>query len=235
MGACRRAWGWPPSPGRTSGRIPTSLATPGPPGGDQSGGEAPLGIGYCLRRCQGAPPQSGSNGSDPGGVPERPKGADCKSAGSAFPGSNPGAATLRKTPPHYGNVARRGFRVPAFPRPAFPRPASPPPRVPKGPVPPGTLAPWPRLADAVPNAVERSPSSPAGSPGTILPARGRAGNSCPARGPGGRHNSVPLSPPWTGTSCPTSPGSCRCSERHRRTCVSCPPRTARRPTREWSR
>lgn len=39
-----------------------------------------------------------SEGSNPGGVPERPKGADCKSAGSAFPGSNPGAATLGKTP-----------------------------------------------------------------------------------------------------------------------------------------
>lgn len=85
-------------PGATRDRIRTSLATPCPPGGDQSGGEAPLPIGYCLRRCQRAPPKSGSKGSDPGGVPERPKGADCKSAGSAFPGSNPGAATLGKTP-----------------------------------------------------------------------------------------------------------------------------------------
>lgn len=31
-------------------------------------------------------------------MPEWPKGADCKSAGSAYPGSNPGAATERETP-----------------------------------------------------------------------------------------------------------------------------------------
>jgi hypothetical protein len=29
-----------------------------------------------------------------GGVPERPKGADCKSAGSAFGGSNPPPSTI---------------------------------------------------------------------------------------------------------------------------------------------
>ncbi|AKZ57495.1 hypothetical protein SAM23877_4450 [Streptomyces ambofaciens ATCC 23877] len=37
--------------------------------------------------------------ANPGGVPERPKGADCKSAGSAFPGSNPGAATRERRAP----------------------------------------------------------------------------------------------------------------------------------------
>jgi hypothetical protein len=30
---------------------------------------------------------------DPGGLPERPKGADCKSAGYAFDGSNPSPST----------------------------------------------------------------------------------------------------------------------------------------------
>ncbi|CAI2310194.1 hypothetical protein IFVP136_C1240396 [Vibrio parahaemolyticus] len=30
----------------------------------------------------------------PGGVPEWPKGADCKSAGSAFDGSNPSPSTI---------------------------------------------------------------------------------------------------------------------------------------------
>ena len=115
-GACRRAYGCVSAyvgagaePGVVPGRIRTSLATPRPPDADQSGGEAPLAIGYCLRRCQGAPPKSGSNGSKPGGVPERPKGADCKSAGSAFPGSNPGAATSTKRPPLVcGNADQRG-------------------------------------------------------------------------------------------------------------------------------
>ncbi len=31
---------------------------------------------------------------DIGGVPERPKGSDCKSAGSAFGGSNPPPSTI---------------------------------------------------------------------------------------------------------------------------------------------
>src|SRR5689334_17677024 len=92
-GACRRAYGCVSAyvgvgaePVVDPGRIRPSLVTPRPAGADQSGGEAPLGIGYCLRRCHGAPPKDGSKGSIPGGVPERPKGADCKSAGSAFPG-----------------------------------------------------------------------------------------------------------------------------------------------------
>src|SRR5699024_10540274 len=34
----------------------------------------------------------------PGRLPERPKGADCKSAGSAFEGSNPSPATAREDP-----------------------------------------------------------------------------------------------------------------------------------------
>ncbi len=33
-------------------------------------------------------------GKHPGGVPEWPKGADCKSAGSAFDGSNPSPSTI---------------------------------------------------------------------------------------------------------------------------------------------
>ena len=34
-----------------------------------------------------------------GRLPERPKGADCKSAGNAYGGSNPSSATERKTSP----------------------------------------------------------------------------------------------------------------------------------------
>src|SRR5690606_24652235 len=49
-------------------------------------------------------------GSNPGGVPERPKGADCKSAGSAFPGSNPGAATRPKGSVTSSNADHRPFR-----------------------------------------------------------------------------------------------------------------------------
>ena len=37
---------------------------------------------------------------DPGGLPERPMGGDCKSPGSAFEGSNPSPATKEKTPSH---------------------------------------------------------------------------------------------------------------------------------------
>ena len=36
---------------------------------------------------------------DPGGVPERSKGSDCKSDGSAFAGSNPAPATEVETAP----------------------------------------------------------------------------------------------------------------------------------------
>src|SRR6266567_6629723 len=39
-----------------------------------------------------------------GGVPERSKGADCKSAGSAFEGSNPSPSTSQKT-----RVGRQGW------------------------------------------------------------------------------------------------------------------------------
>ena len=41
-----------------------------------------------------------------GGVPERSKGADCKSAGSAFEGSNPSPSTTRET----GTIAERRTR-----------------------------------------------------------------------------------------------------------------------------
>ena len=51
-----------------------------------------------LNRVAEHPCPSGMVYPQQGGVPERPKGADCKSAGSAFPGSNPGAATVRKGP-----------------------------------------------------------------------------------------------------------------------------------------
>ena len=43
---------------------------------------------------------------DPGGLPERPMGGDCKSPGSAFEGSNPSPATKEKTPSH---LMRGGF------------------------------------------------------------------------------------------------------------------------------
>src|SRR4051812_7397158 len=47
----------------------------------------------------------------PGGVPERPKGADCKSAGSAFLGSNPSAATDREKAPDLLRSRRGPFAV----------------------------------------------------------------------------------------------------------------------------
>ena len=37
-----------------------------------------------------------SRKKDPGGLPERPMGGDCKSPGSAFEGSNPSPATSKK-------------------------------------------------------------------------------------------------------------------------------------------
>ncbi len=72
---------------------PASLVTPARSGGVESSGGPPLVIGYGLRRCHRALRTSGRGQRTLGGVPEWPKGADCKSAGSAYPGSNPGAAT----------------------------------------------------------------------------------------------------------------------------------------------
>ena len=50
-------------------------------------------------------------GDSVGGVPERSKGSDCKSDGSAFEGSNPSPSTKIRRPdrlPLYGEVARSG-------------------------------------------------------------------------------------------------------------------------------
>ncbi|CCB76219.1 protein of unknown function [Streptantibioticus cattleyicolor NRRL 8057 = DSM 46488] len=91
---CVRGYG----PGPAWDRVPASVVTDPVPDRDQPGGGAPPGIGYRLPRCHGDPATSGLRGGNPGGVPERPKGADCKSVGYAYPGSNPGAATLEGTP-----------------------------------------------------------------------------------------------------------------------------------------
>ncbi len=45
----------------------------------------------CNQRVGGSIPFGGSSGE----VPERPKGADCKSAGAAFGGSNPPLSTSK--------------------------------------------------------------------------------------------------------------------------------------------
>src|SRR5699024_7441249 len=47
----------------------------------------------------------------PGRLPERPKGADCKSAGSAFEGSNPSPATPREDPGDRHERRSPGFFV----------------------------------------------------------------------------------------------------------------------------
>ena len=69
----------------------------------------------------------------PGRLPERPKGADCKSAGSAFEGSNPSPATPGEDPGDQheswspGSSAFPGFGDPKGPAPGLPsgRAASP--------------------------------------------------------------------------------------------------------------
>ena len=43
---------------------------------------------------RGVMPENRRDALREGGVPERPKGADCKSAGSAFGGSNPPPSTI---------------------------------------------------------------------------------------------------------------------------------------------
>ena len=48
----------------------------------------------CNQQVGGSNPSTSSNG----GVPERPKGADCKSVVSDFDGSNPSSPTNIKTP-----------------------------------------------------------------------------------------------------------------------------------------
>ena len=50
----------------------------------------------CNQSVGGSSPSAGSNencGEIHGGVPERPKGTDCKSVGDAFGGSNPPPST----------------------------------------------------------------------------------------------------------------------------------------------
>ncbi len=50
----------------------------------------------CNQRVGGSIPFGGSRPANSGGeVPERPKGADCKSAGAAFGGSNPPLSTSK--------------------------------------------------------------------------------------------------------------------------------------------
>src|SRR5262249_44758158 len=56
---------------------------------------------FCKQAVRGSSPLASSKLNqraflcDFGGLPERPKGADCKSAGSAYVGSNPTPSTLR--------------------------------------------------------------------------------------------------------------------------------------------
>jgi hypothetical protein len=49
----------------------------------------------CNQWVGGSIPFAGSINGEFGEVPERSKGADCKSAGSAFGGSNPPLSTMR--------------------------------------------------------------------------------------------------------------------------------------------
>lgn len=102
----------PSRPSTIPGRIRTSLATPRPPGGDQSGGEAPLSIGYCLRRCHGAPPKSGSTAATPAVCPsgQREQTVNLPAQPSQVRILAP--PHLRRPPPNCGNAARRGsFRL----------------------------------------------------------------------------------------------------------------------------
>ena len=59
----------------------------------------------CNQQVVGSTPITSSNGS----VPERPKGADCKSVVSDFSGPNPLAPTMKKPPAggFFNEVARR--------------------------------------------------------------------------------------------------------------------------------
>jgi hypothetical protein len=50
----------------------------------------------CNQWVGGSIPFAGSMMASPGEVPERSKGADCKSAGSAFGGSNPPLSTIEQ-------------------------------------------------------------------------------------------------------------------------------------------
>jgi hypothetical protein len=48
----------------------------------------------CNQQVAGSSPISSSTKETLGGVPERPKGTDCKSVGEAFGGSNPPPSTI---------------------------------------------------------------------------------------------------------------------------------------------
>ncbi len=49
----------------------------------------------CNQQVAGSSPVLGSNSkAQYGGIPKRPKGADCKSVGDAFEGSNPSPSTM---------------------------------------------------------------------------------------------------------------------------------------------
>ena len=56
----------------------------------------------CNQQVGGSSPSTSSNlfqqGTEYGGIPEWPKGTDCKSAGDAFGGSNPPSPTILKQP-----------------------------------------------------------------------------------------------------------------------------------------
>jgi hypothetical protein len=57
-------------------------------------GGAPCMVPGCVVRCRQVPHLRGSGRRDPGGLPEWSKGAVCKTAGSAYVGSNPTPATV---------------------------------------------------------------------------------------------------------------------------------------------
>ena len=53
----------------------------------------------CNQQVAGSSPVLGSNSkAQYGGIPKRPKGADCKSVVTDFDGSNPSSSTTKKTP-----------------------------------------------------------------------------------------------------------------------------------------
>jgi hypothetical protein len=78
--------------------------------------------------------------------------------------------------------------------------------------PPGRLISCHRVVGTAPSAVGRSPSSRDGSPGMIRLVRGGAVSWSRVLGRVGRRSWGRPSRRWTGTPCPTSPGSFRCSE-----------------------
>ena len=49
----------------------------------------------CNQQVGGSSPSTSSSATEYGGIPEWPKGTDCKSAGNAFGGSNPPSPTKK--------------------------------------------------------------------------------------------------------------------------------------------